>query len=107
MNDDAVRRVVADILRQHLRESESPSRPIIDAEDILAAPEGSVYRVPEGALVTPLAQSTALERRVGLHRRRQPRGVGCAASIPAAGRSGLPHRRLSKKGSERMGRYRI
>ncbi len=66
MNDDAVRRVVADILRQHLRESESPPRPIIDADDILGAPEGSVYRVPEGALVTPLAQSTALERRVQL-----------------------------------------
>ncbi|MBZ0278718.1 MAG: ribose 5-phosphate isomerase B [Anaerolineae bacterium] len=42
------------------------SRPIIDEEAINAVPEGSTLTIPAGALVTPLARTAALTRRVTL-----------------------------------------
>jgi ribose 5-phosphate isomerase B len=62
--DDAIRRAVADSLRKHLKTG-SP-RPIIDEEAVNAVAEGGTLAFPAGALVTPLAQTMAMTRRVKL-----------------------------------------
>lgn len=62
-DSEAIRRAVAEALRQHLGES---PRPIIDEAAVNAAAEGSTLTVPPGALITPLARALAVERRVKL-----------------------------------------
>ena len=62
-DSEAIRRAVAEALRQHLGES---PRPIIDEAAVNAAAEGSTLIVPPGALITPLARALAVERRVKL-----------------------------------------
>lgn len=60
-NDDDIRRLVARTLRRRLG-----ARPVITAEAVNEIPEGSTLEIPPDALVTPLARSTALSRRVKL-----------------------------------------
>jgi hypothetical protein len=62
-DEEAIRRQVANRLRRQLNPT---SRPIIDAEEVNAVPEGGALNVPPGAIVTPLAQTAALDRRVTL-----------------------------------------
>ena len=62
--DDAIRRAVAATLRRQLQQGNT--RPLIDESHVNAVPEGGTLPLPAGALVTPLAQSTALARRVKL-----------------------------------------
>ena len=62
-DSEAIRRAVAEALRQHLGES---PRPIIDEAAVNAAAEGSTLTIPPGALITPLARALAVERRVKL-----------------------------------------
>jgi len=66
IDEDSIRRLVADELRRQMHHREGSARPIIDAEDVNALPEGSTLEIPAGALVTPLATGIALERRIGL-----------------------------------------
>lgn len=61
-DQDAIRRAVAASLRKQL----GGSRPVIDETVVNAAPEGSTLPIPADALVTPLAQTAALMRRVKL-----------------------------------------
>jgi len=63
--EDLIRRAVSDAVRRHLNPSE-PVRAIIDETDVMAVPEGGTLNIPAGAIVTPLAQSAALARRVRL-----------------------------------------
>ncbi len=63
-DEDAIRRAVAASLRRQLKPENS--RPIIDEEAISAVPEGGTLRLPPGAIVTPLAGTLALERRITL-----------------------------------------
>ena len=59
--EDTIRRLVNAALQRRL---ESDPKTIIDAEAIQALPEGGTLHVPEGALLTPLAQSAVIERRI-------------------------------------------
>ncbi len=63
--EEVIRRAVSDAVRRHLNPSE-PTRQIIDENDVMAVPEGGALTIPTGAIVTPLARSTALARRVKL-----------------------------------------
>jgi ribose 5-phosphate isomerase B len=65
VNEETIRQLVRDALRRELGLDDS-SRPLVTETDINAAPPGSAFRVPQGALVTPLARETALMRRVEL-----------------------------------------
>jgi ribose 5-phosphate isomerase B len=62
--EDTIRRAVSASLRRRLQQGST--RPVIDETDVNAVPEGGTLAIPAGALVTPLAQSTALTRRVKL-----------------------------------------
>lgn len=64
-DEETIRRAVSDAVRRHLNPSEPP-RPIIDEDEVMAVPEGGTLAIPSGAIVTPLAQSTALARHVKL-----------------------------------------
>lgn len=64
-DEETIRRAVRDAVRRHLNPSES-SRQIIDENEVMAVPEGGTLTIPAGVIVTPLAQSTALARRVRL-----------------------------------------
>jgi ribose 5-phosphate isomerase B len=62
--ENAIRRAVSAALRRQLQQGSS--REVVDERDVNAVPEGGTLVIPAGALVTPLAQSTALARRVKL-----------------------------------------
>jgi ribose 5-phosphate isomerase B len=62
--EDAIRRAVAESLRRHLKPQNA--RPIIDEDAINAVAEGGTLTLPDGALVTPLAQTMAMMRRIKL-----------------------------------------
>ncbi|MEP6988251.1 MAG: ribose 5-phosphate isomerase B [Chloroflexota bacterium] len=63
-DEQAIRRSVAAMLRRQL--GQGNTRPLIDETVINAVAEGGTLEIPPGALVTPLAQSTALTRRIKL-----------------------------------------
>ncbi len=52
--------------RYTTRRSPTPIRPLITLEDISAVAEGGTLTIPPGAILTPLARSAVLERRVKL-----------------------------------------
>lgn len=68
MSDDLIRRQVEEALRRHLGQpaQERTTRHVIDADTINTVPEGGTLTIPAGALITPLAQTAAMERRVSL-----------------------------------------
>lgn len=59
--EDTIRRLVNAALQRRL---ESDPKTIIDADAVNALPEGGTLRIPAGAILTPLAQSAVLERRI-------------------------------------------
>ena len=59
--DDTIRRLVNAALQRRL---ESDPKIIIDADAVNALPEGGTLQIPAGAILTPLAQSALLERRI-------------------------------------------
>jgi ribose 5-phosphate isomerase B len=61
-DEDAIRRAVAESLRKHMKPDHP--RTIIDEEAINKVAEGGTLSVPVGALITPLAQTMAMMRRV-------------------------------------------
>ncbi len=61
-DEQAIRRSVAAALRRQL--GQGSTRPLIDESVVNAIEEGGTLEVPAGALLTPLAQSTALTRRI-------------------------------------------
>lgn len=63
MNEDAIRKLVRDAL---LRELSTDSRVLITEDDLKDIPSGSHFRVPAGAMLTPLAREAALLRRIEL-----------------------------------------
>lgn len=66
-DEESIRREVAAALRRHLNQGESPApRTVIDEMAVNAVPDGGTLSLPPGALVTPLARSAALARRVTL-----------------------------------------
>lgn len=79
-DEQAIRRAVAASLRQQL--GQVGGRPIIDETDVNAVPEGSTLPLPPDALVTPLARTAALMRRVQL--------VPASAARPASTPGELP-----------------
>jgi ribose 5-phosphate isomerase B len=62
--EDAIRRAVAESLRRHLKPANA--RPIIDEDAVNAVAEGGTLTLPAGALVTPLAQTMVMMRRIKL-----------------------------------------
>ncbi len=63
-DEEMIRRVVAARLRQQL--GRGSSRPLIDENAVNAIAEGGELILPPNALVTPLAQQAALDRRIRL-----------------------------------------
>lgn len=59
--DDTIRRLVNAALQRRL---EADPKTIIDAQAVQALPEGGTLHVPTGAILTPLAQSAVIERRI-------------------------------------------
>lgn len=82
-DQDAIRRAVAASLRKQLYGSSS--RPVIDETVVNAVPEGSTLPIPAGALVTPLAQTAALMRRVKLVPEAYEKGGSAEGGIVAIG----------------------
>lgn len=62
--EDTIRRAVSAALRRQV--TQANPRTIIDETAVNAVEEGGTLPIPAGALVTPLAQSAALARRVKL-----------------------------------------
>lgn len=70
---------VADDVQSGSRSARPSSiKPTVTEADVLAVPKGGQLAVPPGAVITPLARDTALERRVDL-----VRGVGMGPSDTA------------------------
>ena len=64
---DPIRRAVEKALHRHLQQpSSGRTRPVIDAEAVTVVPEGGTLPIPQNAIVTPLADQAAVERRVKL-----------------------------------------
>jgi len=63
-DEQAIRRSIAAALRRQL--GQGNTRTLIDETVINAIEEGGTLEIPTGAIVTPLAQSTALARRIKL-----------------------------------------
>ncbi len=80
-DQDAIRRAVAASLRKQL----GGSRSVIDETIVNAAPEGSTLPIPADALVTPLAQTAALMRRVKLVPETYEKGGSAESGIIAIG----------------------
>jgi ribose 5-phosphate isomerase B len=86
-SEDEVRTIVRRVLYRTLGLAGSPAgpkpaRPTVTEADVLALPPGSKLSVPDGAMVTPLARDTALDRRVEL-----VSGSGPAPRAPAPART--------------------
>jgi ribose 5-phosphate isomerase B len=64
--EEAIRRAVADAVRRHLNQSTHTSKTIIDADVVNGVPEGGTLVLPAGAILTPLAQTAVLERKIRL-----------------------------------------
>lgn len=60
-HEDQIRRLVAAALQRRM---ELSNKTIIDAETVNALPEGGTLQVPAGAILTPLAQTAVLERKI-------------------------------------------
>jgi ribose 5-phosphate isomerase B len=70
--------------------ADSPRRPIVDEDTVRQLPRGSDQVVPTGAIITPLANQIAIERKITLIREEQPGGneqITRPASQPDAKRS--------------------
>jgi ribose 5-phosphate isomerase B len=85
-SEDQIRTVVRRVLLRTLGLETSPasrpsSKPLVTEADVLAVPSGGKLSIPAGAVLTPLARDTALDRRVELVREPD------AAPRPSAGRS--------------------
>jgi len=70
-SEEEVRSIVRRVLYRTLGlaaspAAQKPARPAITEADVLAVQPGSKLAVPDGAMVTPLARDTALDRRVEL-----------------------------------------
>ncbi len=63
MNEDQIRKLVREAL---VREMGGDNRPIITEKDINEITPGGHFRIPPGALVTPLAREAAMMRRIEL-----------------------------------------
>lgn len=98
MDEEAIRRAVAESLRRTL--DLDPRRTVITAEDVMAADEGGTLAVPPGALVTPMARSLAMERRVKLTESQPaaPPAAGAGERVVAIGadHGGFPMKELLK-----------
>jgi ribose 5-phosphate isomerase B len=95
--EDQVRAIVRRVLLRTLGQEDGSAsrqapRPVVTEADVLAVPAGGKLAVASGAVITPLARDTALDRRVELV---QEPGV---ASIPQPGRS-LASTRASRGGN--------
>jgi ribose 5-phosphate isomerase B len=62
-DEETIRRAVRNAVQRQFNPGES-SRPIIDENEVMAVPEGGTLTIPAGAIVTPLAQSTAMARHI-------------------------------------------
>lgn len=65
MNEEQIRQLVREALQRELGVSGDQRRLITEA-DLNAVPPGTSFRIPEGAIVTPLAREAALMRRIEL-----------------------------------------
>lgn len=66
MNEEQIRQLVRQALLRELGGVEDSSRPLVTEDDINAVQPGGQFRVPDGAIITPLARQAALLRRVKL-----------------------------------------
>jgi ribose 5-phosphate isomerase B len=100
MSDEAVRRAVEEALRRQLNldHSAPTGRPVIDEADVNAVPEGGTLVVPSNAIITPLAQSTAMARRVCLKTENSPKVDANTARTVAIGadHGGFPMKEMLK-----------
>lgn len=77
-----VRRVVYRTLGMPLGTRPASASRLVTAKDVREVPTGGRLTVPPGALITPLAEQIALDRRVALERRASPPS-GAAADAPS------------------------
>jgi ribose 5-phosphate isomerase B len=104
-DEESIRRAVAESLRRHLKPQNA--RPIIDEDAVNAVAEGGTLTVPAGALVTPLAQTMALMRRVKLVPASEishPPAEGQAVAI-GADHGGFPMKEMIK--ADLQSRYTV
>lgn len=66
MNEEQIRQLVRTALQRELGLDVGDQRRLITEDDINALPQGTSFRVPEKAMLTPLAREAALMRRIEL-----------------------------------------
>jgi ribose 5-phosphate isomerase B len=95
-DEESIRRVVAASLRRQL--GTGNPRPIIDEAAVEAVPEGGTLPLPPNALVTPLAQTLAITRRVTLVPAEAARTVAPESGTVAIGadHGGFPMKEILK-----------
>lgn len=65
LNEEQIRQLVREALQRELGVSGGQRR-LITEDDLNAVPPGTSFRIPEGAIVTPLAREAALMRQIEL-----------------------------------------
>ena len=74
-NQDEITALVRQVVKRTLgswEKSQDAGRVIVNEETMRQVPRGTTYDVPPGALVTPLANQLALERKIQLVKQEQP-----------------------------------
>jgi ribose 5-phosphate isomerase B len=71
-----------DPVASRARDNSRSPRPAVTEADVLASPPGGHLSVPAGAMITPLARDTALDRRIELVR--EPDSLANTASTPGS-----------------------
>lgn len=66
MAEDSIRRLVAETVKRKLKGNTNTQKLIIDADTVNRVAEGGTLTVPNGAIITPLAQSALIERQIRL-----------------------------------------
>ncbi len=106
-DENAIRRTVAALLRRQL--GPNNSRPVIDEAEINALPESSTLPIPPDALVTPLARTAAMMRRIQLVTETMPHPTSAPGTqlVVALGadHGGYPLKEVLK--ADLQGRYTV
>ena len=85
--EDQIRRLVSAALQRRL---EATDKTFIDADTVNALPEGGTLTVPDGAILTPLAQTAALERKIKVVREQDTAGPDNRTVAIGADHGGYP-----------------
>lgn len=94
--EDVIRRAVADAVRRQLNQPVQPVKTIIDADVVNGVPEGGMLYLPANAILTPLAQTAILERKIRLVTASENTPTGDRVVAIGADHGGYPMKEMLK-----------